>query len=94
MKTQIVNNSSGDSLHSVFFISEKEAQLNSRESMLQLWQEELVGRADEISQILKTFGHSGRHMASYNLPLQMKSSPNTIEPSNNLHVDSLCDLPV
>ena len=34
MKTQLANNSSADSLHSVFFISEKEAQLKQKEAML------------------------------------------------------------
>ena len=38
MKTQIANNSSGDSLHSVFFISEKEAQLKQKEVNLELRQ--------------------------------------------------------
>ena len=55
MKTQVANNSSGDSLHSIFFISEKEAQLKQREAMLELRQQELEQRADEISLILKTF---------------------------------------
>lgn len=60
--------------------------------MLKQWQEELERRADEISQILKTFGHSGRTITNCDMPLQLKSQQS--EQSNNLHVDSLCDLPV
>ena len=55
MKTQLANNSSGDSLHSVFFISEKEAQLKQKELNLELRQQELERRADEINFILKSF---------------------------------------
>ena len=55
MKSQIVNNSSGDSLHSVFFNSEKEAQIKQREKLLEARQKELERRADEINVILKSF---------------------------------------
>lgn len=72
--------------------------------MLQLWQEELEHRADEISTILKTFGHKNRAVANSNMPLQprlMTSQNSQVDHSQtqmideeNLHVDSLCDLPV
>ena len=71
MKTQIANNSSGDSLHSVFFISEKEAQLKQKEAMLEQRQQELERRADEINFILKSFNNNGTPISAGNdLPLQ------------------------
>ena len=89
MKTQMANNSSGDSLHSVFFISEKEAQLKQKESMLELRQQELERRADEISFILKSFNNDGKN-SPHNLPLQQQAR----EDNHQLHIDSICDLPM
>ena len=80
-------NSSGDSLHSVFFISEKEAQLKQKEEMLRKRQRELEQRADEINVILKTFNQCGGALSSSDsscLPLQRTQDSR----------EAACDLPV
>ena len=59
--------------------------------MLQARQEELERRADEISAILKTFNNKTSGPSCMNLPLQQKQPSSEDE---NLHVDSVCDLPV
>ena len=47
-----------DEIHSIFFLSEKEAKIKQKEQILEQRQKELEQRADEINRILKSFNNS------------------------------------
>ena len=61
-----------DEIHSIFFLSEKEAKIKQKEQILEQRQKELEQRADDINRILKSFNnqHSVSTVSANELPLQ------------------------